>query len=230
MTDAAPPWLLRDWSGTAGAFHDLDLPAGRAVWVCRPSAPALVLGSGQSDTDVDLVGARAAGVEVVRRRTGGGAVWVHPEDTLWLDVIIGRDDPWWTDDVSTSMVWLGDLWVDALAACGFTGATVHRGPFEPGAFGPTVCFAGTAPGEVLREGAKVVGLSQRRGRWGARIQCLVHRRWRPDAWVGLLRDPAARAAVDALAVVEADLSVDALAGALWGVLGRKTATGGSEVG
>ncbi|MEN9793458.1 MAG: hypothetical protein RL330_1536, partial [Actinomycetota bacterium] len=100
MTDAAPPWLLRDWSGTAGAFHDLDLPVGRAVWVCRPSAPALILGSGQSDTDVDLVGARTAGVEVVRRPTRGGAGWVHPEDTLLLDVTKGRDDPWWHDHVA----------------------------------------------------------------------------------------------------------------------------------
>jgi lipoate-protein ligase A len=189
-----------------------------------------VLGSGQADDGIDLEVARAAGVEVVRRRTGGGAVWVHPEDTSWLDVTITRDDPLWTDDVSSSMTWLGDLWVEALAAVGFVGATVHRGPFDPGALGRTVCFAGTAPGEVLRDGAKVVGLSQRRGRWGARVQCLVHRRWRPEAWVGFLRDPAVRDAVAGLAVAEVDVPVEVLAGSLWGVLGEKTPVRGSDVG
>jgi lipoate-protein ligase A len=203
----------------------MDLPGERAVWVCRPSAPALVLGSGQSalDVDVDVDAARSAGVEVVRRRSGGGLVWVHPEDTLWLDVTIGRDDPWWSDDVSSSMLWLGESLSDALDAVGFIGATAHRGPFEPGPIGRSVCFAGVAPGEVVRNGAKVVGLSQRRGRWGARFQCLVHRRWRPDSWAGFLRDPALRDAVGALAVTEVATSVDALAGALWGVVGADRA-------
>lgn len=223
MTDAALPWLLRDWSGTAGDFHDMDLPGGRAVWVCRPSAPALVLGSGQSALDIDVDAARSAGVEVVRRRSGGGLVWVHPEDTLWLDVTIGRDDPLWSDDVSSSMLWLGESLSDALGTADFIGATAHRGPFDPGAIGRSVCFAGVAPGEVVRNGAKVVGLSQRRGRWGARFQCLVHRRWRPDSWAGFLRDPAVRDSVGALAVADVATSVDALAGALWGILGAHQA-------
>ncbi len=223
------PWLLRDWSGTAGDFHSLDLPGERAVWVCRPVAPVLVLGSGQPAVDVDHEAARAAGVEVVRRRSGGGVVWVHPDDTLWVDLTIGRDDPLWREDVSSSMLWLGESLVEAVAALGLTGTTVHRGPFDPGPWGRTVCFAGAAPGEVMRGDAKVAGLSQRRGRRGARFQCLVHRRWHPDAWVGFLRDPAAREAARRLPIAEVEASADALAGALWATVGARWGKEGQKV-
>jgi hypothetical protein len=40
-----------------------------------------------------------------------------------------------------------------------------------------VCFAGLAAGEVIVDGAKVVGISQRRTRAGARFQCSVPLRW-----------------------------------------------------
>jgi hypothetical protein len=38
---------------------------------------------------------------------------------------------------------------------------------------PMVCFAGLGPGEVTVDGAKVVGISQRRTRVGALFQCAV---------------------------------------------------------
>jgi hypothetical protein len=46
----------------------------------------LVLGSRQSDDIVDLRVARAKGVNIVRRRSGGGAVLVGPDRCLWIDV------------------------------------------------------------------------------------------------------------------------------------------------
>lgn len=216
---ANSPWPFHTWSGAAGDFHELDLPSGRGMWVCRPTAPALVLGSAQVAEDVDERAARAAGIDIVRRRTGGGAVWVHPEDTLWVDVTIGRDDSLWQDDVSLSMLWLGRCFVEAMDRLGYGGATLNERSFDPGRWGATVCFAGAAPGEVFRDGAKVVGLSQRRGRRGARFQCLAYRRWRPAEWASVLRDSAARQAAEALEVAEIDVDVEALAGALHEVLG-----------
>ena len=41
-------------------------------------------------------------------------------------------------------------------------------------------------GEVLVDDAKLVGLSQRRTRDGARFQCVLHRRWQPDRWWDLV--------------------------------------------
>jgi hypothetical protein len=54
-----------------------------------------------------------------------------------------------------------------------------------------VCFAGLGPGEVTRNGAKVVGISQRRTRHAARFQCAVLHRWDVEgiaALVGLGAD------------------------------------------
>ncbi len=59
-----------------------------------------------------------------------------------------------------------------------------------------MCFAGVGPGEVLLGRRKLVGISQRRTRGGARFQCMVHVRWTPDVLVSLLAEP--RPAVDEL--------------------------------
>jgi hypothetical protein len=49
-----------------------------------------------------------------------------------------------------------------------------------------VCFAGIGPGEVVTGDDKLVGISQRRSRAGARYQCAVHTTWSPQALVDLL--------------------------------------------
>ncbi|MDQ3757058.1 MAG: hypothetical protein M3394_04340, partial [Actinomycetota bacterium] len=60
-----------------------------------------------------------------------------------------------------------------------------------------VCFAGLGPGEVSVGGRKVVGIAQRRTRFGALFQCAVHRTWDPAPLVARLGLPPA--AVDELA-------------------------------
>jgi hypothetical protein len=49
-----------------------------------------------------------------------------------------------------------------------------------------VCFAGLGAGEVVVGPRKLVGISQRRTRDGARFQCVVHRSWDPVPLLGLL--------------------------------------------
>ena len=68
--------------------------------------------------------------------------------------------------------------------------------------------------EVLVDGDKLVGISQRRTRHGARFQCMVHIRWSPDVLIGLLAEP--RPDVEVLppvGVLPADVA-DALPGAV----------------
>ena len=191
-----PGWAVERWHEPAGAFHVRPLPEvpGRAVWICEPRAEALVLGSAQPETDVDLAACEAAGVEVVRRRSGGGAVLVGPGRQLWVDVVIPAGDPLWSGDVGLAFLWLGEVWASALADVGLAGA-VHRGPLLQTPWSRRVCFAGVGTGEVLDEaGAKVVGLAQRRTRAAARFQCAVPAEWDPDALVALLAlDPPTRA-------------------------------------
>ncbi len=174
-------WAVEHRAESAAAFHarTLDDAGRRAVWVCQPSSPALVLGSTQPDAVVDTAACAAAGVDVVRRRSGGGAVLVEPGALLWVDVIVPAGDALWDADVGRSFLWLGDVWAGALAELGIA-ATVHRGALRRSRWSDLVCFAGLGPGEVTRaDGAKVVGISQRRTRACARFQCAALARWAP---------------------------------------------------
>ena len=177
----APAWPVTTLHGSAASLHALDLPesASRAVWVLVPERPALVLGSTQADTVVDPVALAGRGIDLARRRSGGAAVLLDPAGeagappTVWIDLVVPRADPLWDDDIGRSMGWLGEAWVRALAGLGLA-ASVHRGPLARTAASALVCFAGLGPGEVVVGSRKVVGISQRRTRAGARFQCVVH--------------------------------------------------------
>lgn len=173
----------------------------RSVTFCEVTRPALVLGSTQPATDVDERAATAAGVQVVRRRSGGGAVLVEPGRLVWVDVVVPGGDPLWQPDVARAFWWLGEVWVAALLSLGTAGAAVHRGALVSSRWSGMVCFAGLGAGEVTGAGAgKLVGISQRRVREGSLFHCAV-----PLAW-----DPAAIAALLALdAATRSELQADA---------------------
>ena len=191
-------WRVERRASSVAAFHALELPepAVRAVWVADPPAPALVLGSAQPDAvvrpDVD--------VDVVRRRSGGGAVLVVPDDVLWVDVVVPAGDELWDDDVGRAAHWLGRAWAAALDELGVTGE-VHTGGLVRAPWSDVVCFAGLGPGEVTVEGRKVVGISQRRTRAAARFQCAALGRWDPDTLADLLVGVDAAAIADVAAGV-----------------------------
>ena len=184
-------YAVETFAGTAGEFHGRDIGAdpAPAVWVFDVTAPALVLGSKQRDAGIaDEAACAAAGVEVVRRRSGGGAVLLEPGQIVWFDVVVptaALHAAGVGDDVAASMAWLGWHVASALADLGVT-ADVHRGAMSCTAWCPLICFAGVGPGELLSDGAKLVGISQRRSRAGARFQCAVHTGWSPATLVGLL--------------------------------------------
>ena len=136
---------------------------------------------------VDAAAATAAGIEIVRRRSGGGAVLVTPDDPVWIDVWVPSADPLSETDVTAAFTWLGSAWAAALGALGLHGLEV-QGP-GPGActrWSSLVCFGGVGAGEVSVDGRKVVGLSQRRNRSGAWFHSAAVRRWDPDPLLGVL--------------------------------------------
>jgi lipoate-protein ligase A len=149
--------------------------------VLEVTAPALVLGSAQPESD-----ARAdADIDVVRRRTGGGAVLLVPGEYTWIDVTIPRDDPLHVDDVGRAFHWLGETWAAALGSLGLD-VSVHRGALVTNQWSSRICFAGIGSGEVLSGDRKLVGLSQRRTRPATRFQSVVFHRWDPDALLALV--------------------------------------------
>jgi lipoate-protein ligase A len=179
-------WHVERRVGGAGELHERAVDAGgRLVELLEVSRPALVLGSRQADGEADEVAAKAAGIEVVRRRSGGSAVLLRPGRCTWIDVTITRDDPLWTDDVAVAFHWLGAAWADALRGLGLD-ASVHLGRLVETAWSRRVCFAALGAGEVVVDGRKLVGMSQRRTRDAARFQCLVNRVWEPAAILDLL--------------------------------------------
>lgn len=195
--------------GSAGAYHGRELPERLVphVWRFAPSRPALVLGSTQSDALVDAPRCAELGVDVVRRRSGGGAVLLAPGRNVWIDVLVPAGHRVWRSDIGESPRWLGHAMAETVGRTTGETYTVHSGAMQHSPWSSLVCFAGRGPGEVFdRTGSKVVGISQRRTRTWARFQCAISCRWDPGMLVDLLRPP--RPKVQDIATCGADLDVD----------------------
>lgn len=178
-------WRFNHLHDSAQSVHSRELPAERGIWRVSIDDSALVLGSKQDSNIVDQQLCTTDGITVVRRRSGGGAVFLQPNSHLWFDFVVPIGDELWRDDVGESMWWVGELWVDALARCEVADRDqfrVHHGALERRAHSDLICFAGLGPGEVTLHGEKVVGIAQRRTREMARFQCVVHKQWSADAY------------------------------------------------
>ncbi len=219
-------WRVVHARTTASEQHGRDLPAERSVWSVDVTSPAIVLGSRQTESELDLVACMNGGVEIVHRRSGGGMVFLSPGKQVWLDVVIPKNDRLWVDDVGRASWWLGDVWlaaIESLAPSKKLSAEVHRENLAVGEYGDLACFSGVGPGEVMgldAEGArsKMVGISQRRTQDAARFQCTVYLEWGRELsqqFCQLLSDPnSARAGIESnlehsvmpLSQIVADLS------------------------
>jgi len=165
---------------------------------------ALVLGSSQSERAADLERCRAAGVDVVRRRSGGGAVLVEPGSLLWVDLVVPAGDPLWSADVGQATWWVGEAWAKALLRAGLTDLDVWKGPMVHNHWSPLVCFAGLGPGEVVDANkSKLVGISQRRTRQGSLFQCACILSWEPRRLLELLALPSERVEVGVIELAHA---------------------------
>lgn len=117
-------------------------------------------------------------------------MWVEP-GVGWFELFVPAGDPLWTADVGRAFLFAGDLCADAFEALIGRRPEVHRGRLQPSSWSHLACFAGIGPGEVLVEGRKLVGFTQRRTRAGSRFAGIVYDRWSPAKLLGRLRlDPA----------------------------------------
>lgn len=179
-------------TGSAGDFHGRDLVfgGGIGIWICEVTSPALVLGSRQDIGILNPERARAMGFEVTRRRSGGTLVHLVPGEVLWVDVVVPADHRHFISDLRASMIWMGEQWAAVLEGIcapkslqcdqkGGGGPQIHvyDGPVQISPWADLVCFGGLGPGEVTVDGAKLVGISQRRTRAGARFQMAIHRKF-----------------------------------------------------
>ncbi len=183
-----------------------------SVRVLVPDQAAIVLGSSQPDAAVSI---RPPHVDVVRRRSGGGAVWLD-EAMVWVDIVIPHGHQLAERDVGRAMWWIGAVWAEAIPE-----AEVHRGAMVRSQHSSAVCFAGLGPGEVTVAGRKVVGISQRRTREGALFQCGALLAWEPARLCAALGIPEAVISLDSVAAATSPGAIDrALTVLFKAVLGR----------
>ena len=199
--DAAEWRLLRSTNAAAGrqfALSEALLAVGLAA-TGRPALrwyvakqPALILGNGQRPEAADLEAARAAGVQVYRRTSGGTAVLLD-EDAVNMEIALPPGHPLATGDVVRDYQWIGEVWVRALETLGISG--VRAIPLEEVRGLPPLakddplrlaCYGTLSPYEVVAGQRKAVGLSQVRRRGGTLYQMSTYLRWRPERLAALL--------------------------------------------
>jgi lipoate-protein ligase A len=210
---------ITHWAGRAAALHARPVTPANRVNQLHATRPAIVLGRAQKVRDDFEAVATAAGFGVARRVSGGTAVVVGPGECVWVDVVVERDGAGWNDDIGKAGCWMGDQWVAALSAAGVDDAKVHRTGMEKRPGSDAVCFAGVGPGEVLAaDGAKIVGISQRRTREWALFQCAVPLKWDAAPLIAVL-GPSAERAMDAQVRVLGQETAATAVSALCGLLG-----------
>jgi lipoyl(octanoyl) transferase len=126
------------------------------------SPPTVSLGYGQPlDRHVDAAACRRLGVGVVRRPTGGSAIYHDgPDRELTYSVVATAGDLGVSADLLETYRWIGRALVRGLHALGAAAEMVPTG--RGLGRDPAFCFARTGAYEIEIGGKKVVGSAQRR--------------------------------------------------------------------
>jgi lipoyl(octanoyl) transferase len=124
--------------------------------------PAVSLGYAQRlDDGISVAACRALGVGLVRRPTGGSAIYHDgPDRELTYSVAASNDDLGLGRDVLASYRWVAAALVRGLRALG-ADAEMIAVPRQGGT-SPAFCFARTGRWEIEVAGRKLVGSAQRR--------------------------------------------------------------------
>ena len=174
VTDArARTWRLLVTEPTDGATN---MAIDEAVWLGRRAGsspptirffawapPTVSLGYGQPlDEHVDVAACRRLGVGLVRRLTGGSAIYHDgPERELTYSVAAAADDiGGGARDLLYSYQWIGRALAAGLSALGAAVEMVGAARGDEPA--PAFCFARTGSCEIELGGRKLVGSAQRR--------------------------------------------------------------------
>jgi lipoate-protein ligase A len=130
------------------------------------SEPVVILGVGQSSADIDLTACEALGYCVLRRISGGTAVY-HDADELSFEITVPAGHLLGPFDVRLAYARFAEILSDALVPIGVATRAVEadeattRSPDEQ--LRPA-CFAALSPYELLASGRKLIGMAQvRRG-------------------------------------------------------------------
>jgi len=166
---------VREFVGSAEELHALPMPTDgeqAQLWIMRPTAPVVVMGSSQRPEMFDLAALARDGIELAARRSGGGAVFIDPAVTVWVDVLAPRSSELWSSELTENFLLVGRRWQQALGVLGHATNLCETSSPRTAA-SSLACWAGIGWGELTVGPAKVLGLSQRRTRWGSRVQAMA---------------------------------------------------------
>ena len=132
------------------------------------SLPAFSFGYFQKiTTEIDVNTCGAHGVELVRRMTGGGIV-VHGWDVTY-SIIVPHGNGVIPSDISASYCWIANRLLEGFHQI-HVPATLQGSKSRASAVGPNTCLANPAEHDVMLNGKKIAGVSQRRNRVGGVYQ------------------------------------------------------------
>lgn len=166
------PWRLLVTEAADGPTNmavDEVLWRGRQAGAAPPTLrffgwdpPTVSLGYGQPlDGAVDVEACRRLGVGLVRRQTGGSAIYHDgPERELTYSVVADAEDLGGVADLLATYNWIAVALLRGLRALGAP-AEIVAVPESDGP-APAFCFARTGRYEIEVDGRKLVGSAQRR--------------------------------------------------------------------
>lgn len=135
------------------------------------SEPVVILGVGQHSADLDLAACEAYSCRVLRRISGGTAVY-HDADELSFEITVPGGHPLGVSDVRLAYARFAEILSDALTRIGVVTRVVEAAEATTRVAEPLLrpaCFAALSPYELLSSERKLAGLAQVR-RGGATIQ------------------------------------------------------------
>lgn len=153
------------------------------------SEPVVIIGVSQSVEDLDLDACRVRGYRVLRRLSGGTAVY-HDATEISIDLVVPLGTWFSPSDITKSYARFGRVIVEALARVGAAVRPVSVAEARRAVVPPDLqpaCFGGLAPHELVVGGRKVVGLSQIRRRGAVAVQAAIYTRFPYGELAAVLR-------------------------------------------
>jgi lipoate-protein ligase A len=153
----------------------VDGISGPQLAIVQYRTPAIIFRRPLGDEAAARSRAARVGCDMLRRGSGGGEVLAGPW-MLGVDLFLPAAHPLSRAGHVAGFRWMGDQWRKAFTRVGVSVEQADAVSIaEHNAAARTagldwVCFAGLSHGELLdAEGRKLLGLAQRRGRWGILI-------------------------------------------------------------
>ena len=175
-------WTIETKYSETALAHEANLDEWQqpTIWVIEPNDSCLVLGKSQRGRAfLNLSYLEEQSINLAVRHSGGGAVLVAPEDMLWVDIFVPKESKFWIEDIAKASIWIGKIWHNALKRLDIE-CSLFDENFSRSEASDLICFVGRAPGELFINDRKILGISQRRSKFGTRFQCALIINWKPE--------------------------------------------------